>query len=170
MNAILIVCLVSLVTAAAMAALVRRFRANRRPGLHIDPAGISARRYGPMERLLDPADEAFVAAHSGSLRRFRAERRRIFQCYLRSLERDFASVCGAIRLILVHSGQDRPELASALMRREIRFALAVFAVRCRLLLYVAGIGHVDVRGVLGALDDVRAELGNLVPVAAGVAA
>lgn len=170
MNAILIVCLVSLVTAAALAVLVRRLRGGRRPGLHTNPAGISARRYRPMERLLDRAEEAFVAAHAGSVRRFRAERRRIFRSYLRSLERDFASVCGAIRLLLVHSRHDRPDLAAALMRREARFASAVFAVRCRLLLHAAGIGTVDVRNLLGALDDARAELGNLVPAPAGAAA
>ena len=47
----------------------------------------------------------------------------------------------------------------------ICFAFAVFSVRCRLLLHAAGIGTVDVRRLVAALDDVRSELGGLLPAA-----
>lgn len=172
MNAILIVCVVMLAMVAALALLLGRFKGDHKPGMIGDPARISASRYRPMERLLDPAEEAFIAGHAGraALRRFRAERRRIFRAYLRSLERDFGSLCGAVRLLLVHSERDRADLASALMRREARFAIAVFNVRCRLVLHAAGIGHVDVGALVGALSEVRADLAKLVPAPAGAAA
>lgn len=135
-------------------------------------ARISAARYRPMERLLDAREEAFVASHAdrGTVRRFRAQRRKVFRGYLRSLERDFGRVCGAIRLVLAHSDTDRPELATALMRQQATFAAAVLAVRARLWLHAAGIGTVDVRDLVGALDTMRAELGRLAPLPAASAA
>lgn len=173
MNAIwLISCLTCLAVAVTLLALQRRFASVSRCGPLPDLAKISAARYRPMARLLDPTEEAFLASHEGrgAIRRFRAERRRIFRGYLRSLERDFGSICGAIRLLLVNSQVDRPDLASALIRREANFALAMFSVRCRLIMHAAGIGTVDVRDLVGALDAMRIELGTLVPNAVPAAA
>jgi hypothetical protein len=125
-----------------------------------------------MQRLLDPAEEAFVAQHAdrAAVRRFRAQRRKIFRGYLCSLERDFDKICGAIRLALVDSRQDRPELAGALMKQQARFALATTMVRGRLMLHAAGIGTVDARALIGSLEAMRSELGQLVPLAAPSAA
>lgn len=163
----IVVALSCLALLAAMVALLRRFRRTPDAGLRPDLASISAARYRPMARLLDPAEEAFVASRldRAAVGRFRADRRRVFRGYLRSLERDFGGLCAAVRLLLAHSEQDRPELAAALMRREAGFAFAVFSVRCRLLLHAAGIGTVDVRRLVAALDDVRSELGGLLPAA-----
>ena len=168
MNIVLVTTLICLALAGALAVVLRRL--TRTPELHLEGdwlAGLAADRYGPMERLLDPGEEEFLARNAGraEVRRFRAHRRKIFRGYLRSLERDFGRMCAAIRLILVHSEQDRPELATALMKRQAMFAVAVLAVRGRLLLHASGIGTVDVRGLVGALDGLRAELGQLVPVA-----
>lgn len=167
----IIVALNCLALAVALVALLRKFR-TRNAGLRPDLASISAKRYRPMARLLDSEEEAWVSSRLGraAVSRFRAERRRIFRGYLRSLERDFGGICAAIRLMLAHSEQDRPELAAALMRQEAAFAFAVFSVRCRLMLHAAGIGTVDVRRLVGALDQVRAELGSLTPVAGASAA
>ncbi|HWQ55934.1 MAG TPA: hypothetical protein VN442_19755 [Bryobacteraceae bacterium] len=173
MNAIwLIAFLTCMAVAVTLLALLRKFERARNGGVQPNLAKISAARYRPMARLLDPAEEAFLAQHAdrGTIRRFRAERRRIFRGYLRSLERDFGSICGGIRLVLVHSPEDRPDLAAALMRREAGFAMALFSVHCRLILHAAGIGTVDVRDLVGALDAMRLELGNLVPNAATAAA
>lgn len=168
----MIACLACLAVAGVLMVLVGRFGRARKGGARPGLARISAERYRPMARLLDPADEEFLARcqDSAAVRRFRAERRRIFRRYLRSLERDFGAICAAIRMILAHAEEDRPDLASALMRRETRFALALFNVRCRLLLHAAGIGRVDVRGLVAALDEMRAELGRLVPAPAAAAA
>jgi hypothetical protein len=157
----------------ALLLLVRRLGGVPEPLPDADClARISPARYRPMERLLDPAEEAFVEAAAGrsAARHFRSQRRRIFRCYLRSLERDFGKTCAAVRFLLAHSETDRPELASALMKQQATFAMAVFAVRVRLLLHAAGVGTVDVRGLVGALDTMRAELGRMAPVTSGAAA
>jgi hypothetical protein len=135
-------------------------------------ARISAARYRPMERLLDAREEAFVASHAdrATVRHFRAQRRKVFRGYLRSLERDFGRVCAGIQLVLAHSETDRPELASALMKQQATFAVTVLAVRARLLLHAAGVGTVDVRDLVSALDSMRAELGRLAPMPAHSAA
>jgi hypothetical protein len=80
--------------------------------------------------------------------------------------RQRGSYGAAIRVILVQSEHDRPELASALIRRQAMFALAVWSVRCRLYMHAAGIGTVDIRSLVGALDSMRAELGQLIPLPA----
>ena len=165
--------LVTLVLCVALLFLVRRLGRSVQPGLEGEwLARLSAERYRPMERLLDPAEEAFLAARAdaGMVRRFRAQRRRIFRRYLQSLDRDFGKICAAIRMVLAHSQQDRPELAMALVKQEAVFALALLAVRGRLLLHAAGIGTVDVRGLVTTMDAMRRELSQLVPVSVGAAA
>src|ERR1041385_2461454 len=84
------------------------------------PAPLSPERFRPMERLLSEEDFRYLAAHPGAtprmVRRLRAERRRLFRAYLRSLQRDFTRIYSAIQLILVQSEVDRPELAAALLK------------------------------------------------------
>jgi hypothetical protein len=169
---LLIACLFLLAVAGVLMVLLGRFGRARKGGARPALARISAERYRPMARLLDPADEEFLARcqERSAIRRFRSQRRRIFRGYLRSLERDFGAICASIRLILAHSEMDRPDLASALMRRETGFAMALFSVRCRLLLHAAGVGAVDVHGLVAALDEMRGELGKLTPAASAAAA
>jgi hypothetical protein len=165
--------LICLALCLALAVLLTRMGRASRVGAPGDClARISATRYRPMQRLLDPAEEAFVAQHAdkAAVRRFRAQRRRVFRGYLCSLERDFDKTCGAIRLVLVDSHQDRPELAAALMKQQARFVLATALVRGRLWLHAAGIGTVDARGLVGSLEAMCSELGQLVPAAAPSAA
>jgi hypothetical protein len=126
-------------------------------------------RYRPMFRLLDESDCGFVAAGfpgNTSLRRFRAERRSLFRVYLRNLGADHSRIVGAIRDLLVESQLDRPDLAKALYRCQLMFALAMIAVEFKLQLHALGIGTVDVRSLVAAVEGLQLQLQDMVFVQA----
>jgi hypothetical protein len=95
--------------------------------------------------------------------KLRAQRTQIFRGYLKSLESDFTRICSAIKLIMLQCKYDRPELAEALIRNQIKFACGMLAVRLRLLLYGWGICGVDVTLLVKLFDCMRLELRTLVP-------
>ena len=128
-----------------------------------------AARYRPMYRLLDESDCGFIATGfpgSTSLRRFRAERRSLFRVYLRNLGADHARIVGAIREMMVQSQLDRPDLAKALYRCQLMFALAMISVEFKLQLHALGIGSVDVRALVGAVEGLQLQLQDMVFVQA----
>ncbi len=120
-----------------------------------------------MMRLLDSREIAFLSAQPGftprMAARLRAERCQIFRGYLRCLTADFARVCVALKLLMVRSRQDRPDLASALLTSQAKFALLVAAVRFRLFLYRWGLASVDVSALVRLFDGMRLQLRTLVP-------
>jgi hypothetical protein len=79
------------------------------------------------------------------------------------LSRDFDRLYTAAKFLLLHSPQDRPDLASALLKQRLIFRYAMLAVECRLVLQTAGVGKVDVRGLVRALEAVRDQLRQLTP-------
>ena len=126
-------------------------------------------RYRPMFRLLDESDCGFIAAGfpgKSNLRRFRAERRSLFRVYLRNLGADHARIVGAIRDLLVESQLDRPDLAKALYRCQLMFALAMISVEFKLQLHALGIGTVDVRSLVSAVEGLQLQLQDMVFVQA----
>jgi len=126
--------------------------------------GSLVERYRPMLRLLDESDSEFVAAGfpgGAELRRFRAERRSLFRVYLRNLGSDHARIIGAIRDLLVQSQLDRPDLAKALYRCQCMFALAMISVEFKLFLHAMGIGTVDVRSLVAAVEGLQLQLQDL---------
>ncbi|HEY3836035.1 MAG TPA: hypothetical protein VGL72_05670 [Bryobacteraceae bacterium] len=126
-------------------------------------------RYRPMFRLLDESDCGFIAselAGKTSLRHFRAERRSLFRVYLRNLGADHARIVSAIRDLLVASQQDRPDLAKALFRCQFMFALAMASVECKLLLHTIGVGTVDVRSLVAAVEGLQLQFQDMVFVQA----
>lgn len=128
-----------------------------------------AARYRPMFRLLDESDSGFVAAGlpgNSHLRRFRAERRSLFRVYLRNLGADHSRIVGAIRDLLVQSRLDRPDLAKALFRCQLMFALAMISVEFKLQLHAFGIGTVDVRSLVAAVEGLQLQLQDMVFVQA----
>jgi hypothetical protein len=88
---------------------------------------LSIARYRPMERLLSEEDYRFLASQPGfdkkMLRRIRSERRKVFRGYLACLSRDFSLVGAALRLMMMYSAQDRPDLAGILYKQQALFAL-----------------------------------------------
>jgi hypothetical protein len=128
---------------------------------------LSIARYRPMERLLSEEDCRFLASQPGfdkrMLRRIRAERRRLFRGYLACLSRDFSLVGAALRLMMMYSAQDRPDLAGILYKQQALFAFGMLAVQWRLVLHACGLGTVDVRGLVRAMEFMRLELRQMIP-------
>lgn len=125
----------------------------------------SIARYRPMERLFVEEDYDFLAAQPGFhpriSRKLQAERRRVFRHYLRCLRRDFDRLTTAAKMVLVHASQDRPDLATTLMKQRLVFNYAMLVVECRLALQTLGIGTVDVRRLVSSLEAMRDQLRQL---------
>ena len=128
---------------------------------------LSVDRYLPMMHLLDDRDMYFLRSQPGYTPRMesnlRAQRSQIFAGYLRCLTTDFRRVCAALKLVMVQSQQDRPELAALLVRQECMFAAAMILVRVRLFLYGHGLSSVDVSSLLENFDALRTELRSMMP-------
>lgn len=122
---------------------------------------LSADRYRPMLRLLSDDDLAIVSADSRLKSKLRAGRRELFRGYLRCLARDYALLLAGVRLAIVHSGVDRPDLTKALAKNRIRFAFAMCKVEFRLAMHAAGVGRVDISGLVEALETLRAQVSVL---------
>jgi hypothetical protein len=133
-------------------------------------AGFSLARYRPMERILGEADFMFLASQPGfdgkTLRAFRAQRRAIFRAYLRDITSDFERLHAAVRILVLTSVEDRPDLAVALLKLRATFAYAVLALQWRLALDAVGIRGLDVRPLVEAVDGMRGQLVSLIPAPA----
>jgi hypothetical protein len=128
-------------------------------------SSMTADRYRPMLRLLSPDDLAVLPADSPAHRKmqrlFRAKRRDLFRGYLRCLTRDYAWLLAGVRAAMVQSGTDRPDLAHALAKNRVLFAVAICKVEFRLALHTAGIGSVDISGLVEALETLRSQVSVL---------
>lgn len=130
---------------------------------------LSIERYRPMMRLLDRGDLDFLRSQPGftpsMATKLRIQRCQIFRGYLRCLSADFGRVCAAIKVLMLQSRHDRPDLAAALVRYQFTFACAIVMVHCRLVLYRWGSCAVDVSSLVNMFDVMRLELRTLVPAA-----
>ena len=171
--------LASLVLLAVCGTLVCLFRRLSSPCSRLPvTAGwieeLSTERYRPMMRLLESEDLDFLrgqpgfTAHMAS--RLRAQRCRIFRGYLRCLSADFNRVIAALKLVLLQSHNDRPDLALLLIRQQFLFAAGIALVHVRMLLYRCGMCGVDVMPLVAIFDGMRLELQTLVPVTLGMEA
>ena len=98
---------------------------------------LPAARYHPMLWLLSDRRLRILRSRGalGRELRIRIRRRRIFRRYLKSLRTDFARTCLVVKLIMLISPVDRPDLASRLVRAEIGFSWRLLIVRFRLWKY-----------------------------------
>lgn len=128
---------------------------------------LSADRYRPMCRLLDENDIRFLRSQPGAtpalVKRFRRQRCQLFRGYLRSLERDFHLASEALMVLLVRSPCDRRNAIRALMGSRVKFAVGIFRVRCRLLLYRWNVGHESIACLLNLFEGLQLELLALTP-------
>ena len=179
MNATVVLGISIAVAATLLLALALIVRRAAHGGAHLPLDAhwideLSIERYRPMIRLLDERDLEFIRSLPGFTPRmaihFREERCRIFRAYLEIMEGDFARVCTAVKVLMLQSQFDRPDLASELLRLQATFALADSLIRARLLLYRFGIGRVDVSVLVRTFDSMRLELQSLVPATAGACA
>jgi hypothetical protein len=128
---------------------------------------LSVDRYRPMLRLLDKSDLDFLKSQPGfnpnMAARLRKHRCQIFAGYLKCLDADFKRTCSALKLLMIQSHYDRRDLASDLIRAQMKFALGIVIVRFRVTLYRFGLAGVDVRGLVKLFDGLRVELRTVVP-------
>lgn len=124
-----------------------------------------ANRYRPMLRLLSDADLHFAASAPELRGKIQSRRREIFRSYLRCLTRDYARLLSGVRRMMVESGVDRPDLAKALARNRLVFALALCRIEVHLQLHSLGFGKVDVSGLVEALDALRGVVSLMTPAA-----
>jgi hypothetical protein len=119
----------------------------------------SPEKYRPMQRLLCEEDSEFLKSqpgfHSSLIRALRANRRRVFRAYLRSLHRDFNRLYFAAKECATYSSRDQSELVTAIARQRAIFYWAMFQVEFRLALHWMGLGAVDVRPLLAPLNAMR---------------
>ena len=131
-----------------------------------------AARYAPMERLLDESEYRFLASHPAfgktRARKIRAQRREIFRAYLHCMSRDYARVCASIRMVMMESGLDRPDLAKALLRNRTIFAAALVGIELRLALHACGVGTIDIRPMIASLEGMRTTLESLANTGIGL--
>jgi hypothetical protein len=157
----------AVLTAVAFLVIFRRLVVrDRQPQIDLEWCRqFSPAKYRPMERLFDESDYDFLATQPGFhpriTRRLRAERRKVFRCYLRCLSRDFERLSAAVRVLMLHAPLDRSDAASALMKQRFVFQYAIMMVRCRLVLQTFGIGTVDVRRLVASLEQMRDQLRQL---------
>lgn len=137
-------------------------------------ADLSVERYRPMLRLLGDEDFRFLRSQPGVtpalVCRLRKRRGQVFRGYLRSLEHDFRLASEALMLALIQSQTDRADLIPALIGSQVKFAIGVFQVRCRLLLYRWEVGQEPIARLVNLFEGLHTELRALLPLAVGAGA
>ena len=156
--------------AAGFGVLFARLTSHDR--LHLPPEEweglFSLSRYKAMERLLDDPDRQFLRSHpkfNHEDKKFRAKRVKIFRGYMHQLSEDFNRICKALKVMMVQSGTDRPNLAGLLLKQQFTFSMAMMAVEVKLILYGFGWAGVDVKTLMEPLTTVRAQLQALAAIA-----
>jgi hypothetical protein len=126
---------------------------------------LSPLRYRPMERLLDAGEYQRLEAHPALTpkmrKRIRSRRVRLFREYLDCLSLDYRRACKAVKMLMVQSAQDRPDLAALLVRQRFTFSLRLVMAETSLTLHGLGVGSVDTAKLVAALDSMRLELNSL---------
>lgn len=119
--------------------------------------------YGPMKRLFAKADFDFLAsqAHLSPLRieRWRRERLRALQLYLRQVRRDFEQVYGTCRLI-AHRTQ-HPTFATQLTKVALRFYSKLVLLHLYCLLRLPGRSRIDVFDLVRPIENLREALADM---------
>src|SRR5262245_49446931 len=170
----LVLAVTVLVSTAALVALVRLLRKMSDAGRNLPVTAdwideLSIERYRPMMRLLDGEELNSLRSQPGfspqDARRLREQRCRTFRNYLDSLCTDFGRICGAIKILMVQSKDDRPDLAASLVRQQFLFASGLLAAEVRLVMYRFGFCGVEVTNLLKNFELMRLELRHLVPTA-----
>lgn len=129
------------------------------------PAG-----YRPMERLLNERDYVFLAEQPGYepsiAHRLRRERIAVFHSYLADMIRDFHRLLKVARFITVFARHDQTPFEAALWQLRWTFYCGVIAIEARVALHWLGMGQVDARRLVAALEQVETYTQRLIPAAA----
>jgi hypothetical protein len=131
-----------------------------------DRGDLSWRDYRPLQRLLDPADFAFLRRRGVAetkIRRVRQERRAIYRLCLRSLAADFNKVQQRLSLMLLQSATDRPDLAAELARQKVNFYRNLLIAEACLTLHACGVDHIPAVDLLRPFITLQEQLQQLSP-------
>ncbi len=125
--------------------------------------------YRPMLRLLDERDFQYLA-ESGCpadvIRKARSNRRTVFRRYLRSLVKDYSRLLAGLRMRILMSEVERPDLLRAVAVNRFLLIRSLLQIEFHLALHVIGIGKVDVSGLLQSIETLKAVSASLPPAAA----
>ncbi len=137
-------------------------------------AELSVERYRPMLRLLNEEEFEFLRTQPGftpaMATKLRIRRCEIFRGYLHVLDSDFKRICMAVKVLMVQAQQDRPDLASVLVKSQMTFAVTMIQAQAQMMCYRYGFGTVDVTALLKLFDGMRIELWTLFPAELGAGA
>src|SRR5258708_17135014 len=155
--------IVSGVGAAACGAALGRmlFRYRNAAAAAVDdvkPAGLE--RYAVLTRLTTEEDLRFLRKLPGfrmeMAARLHRERRAILRMYLRELAGDFPRLHSAARRLVAEAPPGHAGLVSLLFRQQVAFWRCLAAIEVGLALAPLGLGRVDVRRLLEAVEVLRA--------------
>ena len=159
------------ITVCLIVAACWRLRETLAPGavpsellLVKDPGLSIAQFYRPMERLLADEDFQYVSTRPdvgpGVLKQMRADRRRIFRLYLRSISADFSDLTGRLRAIMVDSPHSREDLAATILKSRVFFVATLVLIEGRLFLHACGLYPIRIspRDLIEGLTQMQREL------------
>jgi hypothetical protein len=147
----------------AVVALLRRL-VNCTPTESSVPSDLSWKHYRPIERLLDPADFQYLrdrGISEAKIAKLRKERRKLYRMCLRSLAQDFTKLHNALKLVVVYSRSDRPDLVALLAQQRTTFYRNVMLVEIRLTLHAFGFERMPQLNLLEPLEVLQQQLQQL---------
>ena len=139
--------------AAAFCAHLRALGAKRT----FAAATFETDRYQPLMRLLRNLD-ADLPDDSRSRTQLKTQRRERVRAWLRALTNDYGKLLGQLRLIIVQSNTDRPDLFKILARNRLLFAWMMCRIELQLCLDHWGAGDMELvtRDVTALVDGFKA--------------
>ena len=78
--------------------------------------------------------------------------------YLADLSRDFENIYAVAKLCLLHSAEDNPGRALALLRQKWTFNCAITLAHVRLMLQPLGLGRLNTRVLVDTVDAMYGQL------------
>ena len=121
----------------------------------------------PMKRLLDPAELQYLrkqGVREEIVTKLRTQRREIYRLYLRDLVQEFNKVHESLKLLLVSSYSDRPDMARLLMKKKFTFYRNLFLVEGWLTLHACGVDKMPDIDIARSLEIIQLQFLELAPV------
>jgi hypothetical protein len=176
--AIFIAILLFIVISFAFASLLRTLACRKDDGF-LDPGDwatpYAPAKYEPLRRLFLDGDFTLVSSvpqGAKLAKRLRTNRIGICRGYVKSLAQDFSWASNLIKVLMIRSATDRPDLAAMLFKQRSVFTFALVSLEYRLFLYRFGLTTLNMGVFIEPFENLRTQLRLLalaaqpVPVAA----
>ena len=115
----------------------------------------------PLQRLLDQADADYLkrmGVSESRISELRAQRRKIYRLCLLSLSSDFHNLHRMLKVLIVHSQENRPDLTVLLAKQKIAFCRNMLKAEFFLFLHACGMNKVPRVDLLQPLRIIGTEL------------